>query len=55
MEKKIVNYLTDNKVLTIATSVNNKPYCANCFYVFDEADKTLIFYQMKTPDTFLKQ
>jgi len=43
MEKKIVNYLTDNKVLTIATSVNDVPYCANCFYVFDEVQKIFIF------------
>ncbi|PCJ28369.1 MAG: hypothetical protein COA97_01705 [Flavobacteriales bacterium] len=43
MESKIIDYLQKNKVLTIATSVNNQPYCANCFYVFDEMDKTLIF------------
>ena len=43
MEKKITAYIQENKVLTIATSVNDIPYCANCFYVFDEANKTLIF------------
>ncbi|MBL4592959.1 MAG: hypothetical protein JKX68_03975 [Flavobacteriales bacterium] len=43
MEKKIRNYISGNKVLTIATSVADKPYCANCFYVFDEVNKILIF------------
>jgi hypothetical protein len=43
MDKKISNYISENKVLTIATSVNNVPYCANCFYVFDEDKKILIF------------
>lgn len=43
MEKKITAFIRENKVLTIATSVNNIPYCANCFYVFDEVQKMLIF------------
>jgi uncharacterized protein YhbP (UPF0306 family) len=43
MDKKISNYISVNKVLTIATSVNNVPYCANCFYVYDEENKLLIF------------
>lgn len=43
MEKKIVDYIKTNKVLTIATSEKNIPYCANCFYVFDEENSLLIF------------
>jgi uncharacterized protein YhbP (UPF0306 family) len=43
MESKIIDYLLKNKVLTIATAVNNKPYCANCFYAFDEVNKMLLF------------
>jgi len=43
MEKKIIDYLLEQKVLTIATCKDNQPYCANCFYVFDETTKTLIF------------
>ncbi len=43
MEKKIENYISESKILTIATSVNDTPYCANCFYVFDEKNKLLIF------------
>jgi hypothetical protein len=48
MDKKISNYISENKVLTIATSVNNVPYCANCFYVFDEDKKILIFLSDET-------
>ena len=36
MDKKIVAYLKKNNVLTIATAINNQPYCANCYYVFDD-------------------
>lgn len=43
MDKKILAYVKKNKVLTMATSVNHQPYCAICFYVFDEQTNTLIF------------
>lgn len=43
MDKKIIEYINKNKVLTIATSIDNQPYCAICFYVFDEENKVLIF------------
>lgn len=43
MEKKILNYISENKVLTLATSINGIPYCANCFYAFDIDNQHLIF------------
>jgi len=43
MDSKIIDYITQSKVLTIATSINRAPYCANCFYVFDSKNKYLIF------------
>lgn len=43
MDKKILTYIKKNKVLTMATSVSHQPYCAICFYVFDEQLNTLIF------------
>ena len=43
MDKKISKFIKDNKVLTLATSTDETPYCANCFYAFDEVNKTLIF------------
>lgn len=43
MEEKVSTYLKENKVLTLATSVDDKPYCAACFYAYDEIDNVLIF------------
>ena len=43
MEKKISNYILENKVFTLATSGGEIPYCAQCFYVFDEVNTTLLF------------
>ena len=43
MDKTIVEFIKSNQVLTLATSFNNKPYCALCFYVFDEELNQLIF------------
>ena len=30
-------------MFTIATSVGNEPWCANCFYVYLEEENTLVF------------
>jgi len=43
MDTKITKYLSINKVLTLCTSKADVPYCATCFYVFDEENKMLIF------------
>lgn len=43
MDEKILKYIKKNKVFTMATSLDNNPYCAICFYVFDEQSTTLIF------------
>ena len=43
MEKKIVSYLKGNKVLSYCTSIDQQPYCATCFYVYDEENQRLIF------------
>ncbi|MGB0888123.1 MAG: pyridoxamine 5'-phosphate oxidase family protein [Vicingaceae bacterium] len=43
MDKNILKYLEETKVLTLATCVDNTPYCANCFYVFDAENNFLIF------------
>jgi uncharacterized protein YhbP (UPF0306 family) len=36
-------FMAEQTVFNLATSVNNIPYCASCFYVFDEELKLLIF------------
>ena len=43
MEKKISNYISENKVFTLATTMEGMPYCAQCFYAFDEVNKILLF------------
>jgi len=42
-QKKIVDFIKEHHVLTLATSVNNVPYCANCFYVYLEDDNMFVF------------
>jgi hypothetical protein len=43
MEKRIVEFIQEHHVLTLATSRDNLPYCANCFYVYDETGNQLFF------------
>jgi uncharacterized protein YhbP (UPF0306 family) len=42
-DKKIVNFIKEHHVLTMATSVNNIPYCANCFYAYLEDENMFVF------------
>ncbi|MBK8805209.1 MAG: pyridoxamine 5'-phosphate oxidase family protein [Bacteroidales bacterium] len=42
-EKKIIDFIKKHHVMTIATSVDNKPWCCNCFYAFDKEKTCLIF------------
>ena len=43
IDEKIVKFLRKHHVLTIATSVNNEPWCANCFYVYLEDENAVVF------------
>jgi len=43
VDRKIVSFFRKHHVLTIATSVNNEPWCANCFYVYLEDENALVF------------
>jgi len=42
-DKKIIEFINEHHVLTLATSNNNKAYCANCFYTYLEDDIAFIF------------
>lgn len=42
-DKRIVDFIQKHHVLTLATSVNNNPYCCNCFYVYVESENILVF------------
>jgi uncharacterized protein len=43
MDKRIIEFIHEHHVLTLATSINNISYCANCFYVYLEEENVLVF------------
>jgi uncharacterized protein YhbP (UPF0306 family) len=43
IDTRVIRFLKKHHVLTIATSVNNEPWCANCFYVYLEDENALVF------------
>jgi len=42
-DKRITRFFRKHHVLTIATTVDNIPWCANCFYVYLEEENSLVF------------
>jgi uncharacterized protein YhbP (UPF0306 family) len=42
IDKRIIKFFKKHHVLTIATSVGNEPWCANCFYTYLEDDNLLV-------------
>ena len=43
IDKRIIDFIKAHHLLSLATTKDNIPYCANCFYVFDEKNNSLIF------------
>lgn len=43
VDEKIIRFFRKHHVLTVATSVNNEPWCANCFYVYLPQENALVF------------
>ena len=43
VDKRIADFIGRHHVLTLATSVEGKPYCAACFYAYDKERNRLIF------------
>ena len=43
IDRKIISFFRKHNVLTIATTVENEPWCANCFYVYLEEENALVF------------
>ncbi len=48
MDKKIINFINEHHVLTLATSVGNKPYVSNCFYIYLEDENMFVCTSDKT-------
>jgi uncharacterized protein YhbP (UPF0306 family) len=48
-EKRITDFFKNHHVLTMATSISDQPWCANCFYVYLPEENLLAFTsEMKT-------
>ena len=57
VDSRIIKFFRKHHVLTIATSVENEPWCANCFYVYLEEENSLVFttdYETRHGQEFLK-
>ena len=42
-DKRIAEFINEHHVLTLATSFDEEPYCANCFYIYMEEENSLVF------------
>lgn len=42
-EKRIVEFINEHHVLTLATTTENNPWCANCFYVYLEKENCFVY------------
>jgi uncharacterized protein YhbP (UPF0306 family) len=43
VDRRIIEFFRKHHVLTIATTVDDEPWCANCFYVYLEEENSLVF------------
>jgi uncharacterized protein YhbP (UPF0306 family) len=43
IDRRIIRFFRKHHVLTVATTVDNEPWCANCFYVYIEEENSLVF------------
>jgi uncharacterized protein YhbP (UPF0306 family) len=43
IDRRIIKFFRKHHVLTIATTVGEEPWCANCFYVYLEEENALVF------------
>ncbi len=43
LDKLVIEFIKKHHVLTLATAVDNQPYCANCFYAYIEKENKLVF------------
>ena len=43
IDRRVIRFFRKHHVLTIATTVENEPWCANCFYVYLEEENALVF------------
>jgi len=57
IDSRVIRFFRKHHVLTIATSFENKPWCANCFYVYLAEENILVFtsdFETRHGQEFLK-
>ncbi len=42
-DKRIIDFINEHHVLTLATCFEEEPYCANCYYAYLEEENSLVF------------
>jgi len=42
-DKKIIRFFEKHHVLTLAAVLDNIPWCANCFYIYNSEENNLVF------------
>jgi uncharacterized protein len=56
-DSRIIKFFRKHHVLTIATTMGNEPWCANCFYIYLEEENSLVFtsdYSTRHGQEFIK-
>ena len=48
IDNRIVRFINEHHILSLATTVDDKPYSANCFYVYLKEDNLLVFSSEET-------
>ncbi|NTW31256.1 MAG: hypothetical protein HGB12_01250 [Bacteroidetes bacterium] len=43
LDEKIIRFIKEHHIFTLATSNNNKPYCCTCFYYYNEKENNFLF------------
>ena len=50
VNEKIISFLIQHTVLTLATCFDTVPHCANCFFAYEEEKNLLLFKSKKDTD-----
>ena len=50
VNEKIISFLIQHTVLTLATCSDTIPHCSNCFFAYEEENNLLIFKSKKDTD-----
>lgn len=43
VDKRIISFIKEHHIFTLATVKDNKPYCCTCFYIYSEEQNMFVF------------